>query len=269
MKETKREMVSLLVHDSWWGCAWRSQRPWIVRGFTRYSDPRRLGIPSLEVEHGQSHVHRCRGEFVPTLKDDLNIIALPLYGEGNAMGSKLVGEDKDRLQLLMEATSSTKSSYSLWVRYWGRARLAWKPCWLIGCLSSFSQVGQSMSWTTMEAYGASYARNAFVTDGVRLGARTLPPSRGRRSLQRPFCRSCRFLLLKSSSHEGCDGFTRELVGAKSSMPVLYKFFVPHRRKCPQPSDLRRYISAKLPKFNLHSDLCLLVGYSRDFHSEVT
>lgn len=35
------------------------------------------------------------------------------------------------------------------------------------------------------------------------------------------------------------------------------------------SHLPRYVSAKLSKFNLHSDLCPLVGYSRDFQPEVT
>lgn len=33
------------------------------------------------------------------------------------MGSTLVGEDKDKLQQLTEATSSTKSSYASWLRY--------------------------------------------------------------------------------------------------------------------------------------------------------
>lgn len=47
-------------------------------------------------------------------------MALPLYGEFNVMGSTLVGEDKDKLQRLMEASSSIKSSYASWIHYFNK-----------------------------------------------------------------------------------------------------------------------------------------------------
>lgn len=57
------------------------------------------------------------GDFASTLEDALSTMALPLYGETNAMGSTLAGEDKDKFNRLTEAESSTKSSYESWICY--------------------------------------------------------------------------------------------------------------------------------------------------------
>lgn len=65
--------------------------------------------------HGR--VCRRMGEFALTLKDFISTMALPLYGETNTMGLTLEGENKDKLQLLIEAASSTKSSYTSWIQY--------------------------------------------------------------------------------------------------------------------------------------------------------
>lgn len=57
------------------------------------------------------------GEFVLILEDVLNNMALPLYGETNAMGSMFMAEDEDNLRQLTEASSFSISLYSSWINY--------------------------------------------------------------------------------------------------------------------------------------------------------
>lgn len=57
------------------------------------------------------------GKFGPMLEDVLNLMALAIYGEVNAMGMILEGDDEDKLQWLTaaighyKAASSSKSMY--------------------------------------------------------------------------------------------------------------------------------------------------------------
>lgn len=63
------------------------------------------------------------GKFGPTLEDVLNLIALPLYGETNAIGATSKEEDEDKLQWLVAsighsmATSSSKFVYASWILF--------------------------------------------------------------------------------------------------------------------------------------------------------